>query len=143
MHKGREINETRISGNFSPLENSESYLVTVPDLPGCVTTGKDLADALDMTIDAASGWVLTEVEDGNPVPEASPVNRIQFEDDESFISVISLDMAAYAAKYGSKSVRKNTTIPVWMDTFIAKNDLSISKNLQDAVMQLYSQQQTA
>lgn len=128
---------------FSPLENSEGYLVTVPDLPGCFTEGKDLPEAIDMAVDAASGWVLTEVEDGNPVPEASPVNSIQLEDDESFVSVISLDMAAYAAKYGNKSVRKNTTIPAWMDTFITKNNLSISKILQDAVMQLYRQQQTA
>lgn len=90
-----------------------------------------------MAVDAASGWVLTEVEDGNPIPEASPVNSIKIDDEESFVSVISLDMTAYAAKYGSKSVRKNTTIPAWMDTFITKNNLSISKILQDAVMQLY------
>ena len=52
-------------------------------------------------------------------------------------------MEAYAQKYGSKSVRKNATIPAWMDTFIEKNNLSISKILQDAVLQIYQKQQFA
>ena len=57
--------------------------------------------------------------------------------------MIFLDMEAYAQKYGSKSVRKNATIPAWMDTFIEKNNLSISKILQDAVLQIYQKQQFA
>ena len=39
-----------------PMEEHEGgYTVEVPDLPGCVTEGHDLADALDMARDAASG----------------------------------------------------------------------------------------
>ena len=38
-----------------PMEEHEGgYTVEVPDLPGCVTEGHDLADALDMARDAAS-----------------------------------------------------------------------------------------
>lgn len=36
----------------------------VPDLPGCVTEGDSLADAILMAADAASGRVLDELEDG-------------------------------------------------------------------------------
>ena len=46
------------------------YVVSFPDLPGCVTGGDDMAEAVFMAEDAASGWVLTELEDGNKVPEA-------------------------------------------------------------------------
>ena len=58
-----------------PFENGEGYTVTVPDLPGCVTEGNTLADAILMAEDAASGWVLAELEDGNPIPPASRPKR--------------------------------------------------------------------
>ena len=52
---------------FTPFEDgSGGYTVEFPDLPGCVTEGEDMAEALFMAEDAASGWVLTELEDGNP-----------------------------------------------------------------------------
>ena len=55
---------------FTPCEQNEGgYTVEVPDLKGCVTEGDDLAEAIEMGIDAASGWVLDELENGNNIPE--------------------------------------------------------------------------
>ena len=51
---------------FTPCIEKEGYTVEVPDLPGCVTEGKDLVDAIEMGVDAASGWVLGELEEGRP-----------------------------------------------------------------------------
>ena len=49
---------------FYPYEGKEDgYTVVVPDLPGCVSEGDTLADAIIMATDAASGWVLDELED--------------------------------------------------------------------------------
>lgn len=58
---------------FYPYSNDEGsgYTVVVPDLLGCTTCGDSLAEAIEMGIDAASGWVLTEMEDGKPIPQAS------------------------------------------------------------------------
>ena len=86
---------------FSPLEQSEGYCVTFPDLPGCVTQGNSLADAIDMAVDAASGWVLDELEDGKEVPKASRRNNIVLESKDDFVNLIVLDMDAYAEKCGS------------------------------------------
>ena len=50
---------------FKPFtDQSGGYVVEFPDLPGCVTEGKDLEQAIEMGIDAASGWILGELEDG-------------------------------------------------------------------------------
>ena len=40
-------------------DKKTGYTVEVPDLPGCVTEGSDMIEAIEMGIDAASGWVLT------------------------------------------------------------------------------------
>lgn len=123
---------------FSPQEDGTGYTVTVPDLPGCVTEGDTLADAILMAQDAASGWVLDELEDGHRAPDASPVSAIPTEANE-FVSVLVLDMDSYAEKYGSKAVRKNLTIPAWLNTFGENLNLNFSKVLQDALQEMYLQ----
>ena len=122
---------------FYPCEEKEGgYTVEVPDLPGCVTEGDTLADAILMAVDAASGWVLDELEDGKPAPVASSPAEITPEDD-GFVTMIVLDMDAYAEKYGNKAVRKNLTIPAWLNTFAEKNNINFSQVLQDSLVSIY------
>ena len=120
---------------FTPCIEKEGYTVEVPDLPGCVTEGKDLVDAIEMGVDAASGWVLGELEEGNNIPAPSlRKENIKLEDPESFVSMLVLDMGAYAEKYGDKTVRKNITIPAWLNTYGEKNNINFSRVLQDALL---------
>lgn len=43
---------------FSPKESGNGYYASVPDLPGCISTGRDLNDAIDQITDAASSWLV-------------------------------------------------------------------------------------
>ena len=124
---------------FYKDEETGAYAIEVPDLPGCATGGGTLADAILMGIDAASGWVLTELEDGRPIPTSSPIDSIQ-PDDNGFVSVLVLDMDAYTEKYGSKTVRKNLTIPAWLNTFGESKNVNFSQILQDALTDMYNKQ---
>lgn len=123
-------------------ERKGAYAVEVPDLPGCVSGGDSLAEAISMATDAASGWVLDELEDGKSVPDASPIEKI-VPDAGGFVSMLVLDMDAYAEKYGEKSVRKNLTIPAWLNTFAENNHINFSQVLQDSLVALYQQKQQA
>lgn len=126
---------------LSPFEDgSGGYTVEVPDLPGCVTEGRDLADALLMAQDAASGWVLTELEEGRPAPKASKLSGIRTESSDQLVSMVALDMDSYAAKYGSKAVRKNVTIPAWLDTWAESAGINYSVALRDALETKYAAQ---
>ena len=124
---------------FYPDPDSLAFAVTVPDLPGCVSGGDSLASAIAMGEDAASGWILGELEAGNEIPPASNIKDIHPDPEigEGFVSLLSLDMDAYAAKYDSKSIRKNLTIPAWLNTFAEAEQLNISKVLQDALVAIY------
>lgn len=83
---------------FYPCEEKKGgYTVEVPDLPGCVSEGDTLADAIIMATDAASGWVLDELEDGKPAPKASSLESI-VPDEGGFVNMLVLDMDAYAEK---------------------------------------------
>lgn len=123
---------------FYPCEEMKGgFTVEVPDLPGCVSEGKDLADAILMATDAASGWVLDELEDGKSIPPSSPINNI-VPDEGGFVSMLVLDMDSYAEKYGDKAVRKNLTIPAWLNTFGEQNNINFSQVLQDALITRYN-----
>ena len=101
-----------------------------------------MAEAMVMGMDAASGWVLDELEDGKPAPPASPLESITPEPG-GFVSMLVLDMDSYAEKYGEKAVRKNLTIPAWLNTFAEKNHINFSQVLQDSLTAIYQQKQHA
>lgn len=122
------------------LEKIGGYTVEVPDLPGCVSEGDTLADAILMATDAASGWVLDELEDGKNAPPASPLESIVPESG-GFVNMLVLDMDAYAEKYGDKAVRKNLTIPAWLNTFAENNHINFSQVLQDSLIAIYQKKQ--
>lgn len=114
---------------------SSGYVAIVPDLCGCVTQGRTIEEAIEMATDAASGWVLDELEDGNEVPPASDFKDVKADAyPNGIVSVVTLDMDSYAEKYGSKSVRKNCTLPAWLNTRAENAHLNFSAILQEALM---------
>jgi predicted RNase H-like HicB family nuclease len=123
---------------FYKDEESDAYAVEIPDLPGCVTGGDTLADAILMGVDAASGWILTELEECRSIPSASAIDAIQ-PDSGGFVSLLVLDMDTYAERYGNKAVRKNLTIPAWLNTFAEANHINFSQVLQDSLTKIYQQ----
>lgn len=120
---------------FTPCLEKEGYTVVVPDLPGCVSEGDSLVNAIDMGTDAACGWILGELEDGNSIPSPTPHQELAAEEG-SFINLLVLDIDSYSEKYGDKSIRKNITIPAWLNTYGEAHNVNFSKVLQDALLQM-------
>ncbi|MDR1840452.1 MAG: type II toxin-antitoxin system HicB family antitoxin [Holophagales bacterium] len=87
---------------FYKDDESDAYAVVVPDLPGCVSGGYSLAEAILMGVDAASGWVLTALEKEWSIPPPSRIEDITPDEDQGsgFVNWIALDIEAYAEKYG-------------------------------------------
>lgn len=88
-----------------------------------------------MAEDAALGWLLTAVEEGENLPQASNIKNVQLENENGFVSLLLLDLGAYWAKYGKrKSVKKTLTIPMWLNEKAEKLGINFSKTLQDALL---------
>nr|DAW70646.1 MAG TPA: hypothetical protein [Caudoviricetes sp.] len=118
---------------FTPFDDGNGFTVEVPDLPGCVTEGGNLIEAIEMGTDAASGWILDEIENGNGFPAASGEIKAPV---GSFVNLLVLDIDSYAEQYGNKAVRRNITVPAWLDTYAQKNHLSLSRLVQDTLLTL-------
>jgi predicted RNase H-like HicB family nuclease len=54
-------------------DEDQAYLVTVPELPGCMTHGNSYEEAVKQGQDAIEGWIQVAQELGRPVP---PPNKV-------------------------------------------------------------------
>ena len=70
-----------------------------------------------------------------PSRQPSDISEIKIENKGDFVNMIVLDMDSYSEKYGNKAVRKNCTIPAWLNTVAEKNDINFSAVLQEALCQ--------
>ena len=81
------------------------------------------------------------MKDGKPIPPASKIEDVQADERPGgFVNLIVLDMDTYAEKYGEKAVRKNLTIPAWLNTYAEANNVNFSRVLQDALVAMYQRQ---
>lgn len=118
---------------FYPCEEG-GYTVIFPDLPGCVTEGDTLSEAMDMAVDAASGWLLDSIENNEQIPQASDIKSIVADEYENgFVSLVSIDLDEYSKKYGDKAVKKTLTIPQWLNTLAERKGVNFSQILQTAL----------
>lgn len=84
------------------------------------------------------------MEDGRAVPHGRNITDVKpGRTGRGIVSLISLDMDAYAEKYGSKAVRKNVTIPAWLDTFGERNNINYSQVLREGLESRYRALQDA
>ena len=51
------------------LEDGGGYLIIFPGLPGCISDGDTLEEALHNGFDAAESWLYTAAEFGDPIPD--------------------------------------------------------------------------
>ncbi len=57
-------------------DDVEGYLAEAPELPGCVTAGETVEEALEMLRDAMEGWVECALLAGEEVPEPAASLRL-------------------------------------------------------------------
>lgn len=55
-----------------PSECGSGYVAYVPAIPGCVTEGDDLSEALAMAQDAAAAMLAVAAERGEEIPTEAP-----------------------------------------------------------------------
>lgn len=121
---------------FHPYDDGTGYEVSVPDLPGCYADGDTLADAMDNICDEAARYILIHMEAGQQIPKASAYRDILPREESSFVSLIMIDMGAYSDSHAVKSVRKNITIPAWLNAYGEARGVNFSRVLQDALLGL-------
>lgn len=123
------------TATFIPNEDGTKYYCRIPDLPGCITTGNNIDDAIEMITDAASNWLVVAEDEGNEIPAATPQHKLDIPENAA-CSIIRIDTFAYRAATDTRAVRKNVSLPAWMAALAEKHGVNCSQVLQDGLMQL-------
>lgn len=117
---------------FTPTEDGTEFYARVPDLPGCVTTGDSIEDAIEQITDAASGWLVVAEDQNLDIASATPQTDIPHETGD-ILSLICVDTIAYRALTDTRAVRKNVSLPAWMADLADRRGINCSQVLQDGL----------
>ena len=104
-------------------EEEDGILVDFPDLPSCYTDGATLDEAFENAEDALALalWQMEEEHAAIPAPSA--------------LAALHVPRGASVAlvRADTLPVRKNVTLPGWMDTLARERNINFSKLLQNAI----------
>ena len=103
-----------------------SYTITYPDIPGCISEGKSLENALYMAQSVLTQRIEYLFEEKEVPPNASYLQDIKPQQNE-FVNLVR------ASVKDNRAVRRTVSIPKWMDDQVADAGISLSRVLQDAL----------
>ncbi len=126
-------------------EDESNILIEVPDLDiltECNEEGQKkgtISDAIVMARDAIGLKIITSEECKMPIQKPSSLHSIDaskgaFADEgESFVSLVDVDITEYRRKHDNRMVKKNCTIPYYLNVMAEEAGINFSKLLQEAL----------
>lgn len=112
----------------------DEYYVKIPDMD-IATQGTSIENAIDMARDAICLTAVDMQEDGKTLPPASEISEITSDEKNAVITLVDADVAAYKRMLDKRAVRKNVTIPSWLNEAAEAQHINFSAVLQSALME--------
>lgn len=115
-------------------QGTSHIVVFVPDF-NINTQGSDYADAMEMARDAI-GLVGIDMEDEQePLPQPSALSSVIKEHETDVITLVDVDFTEYRRKNDLRTVRRNVSLPSWLNAEAEKAGVNVSAILQAALKQ--------
>ncbi|MCD8157671.1 MAG: type II toxin-antitoxin system HicB family antitoxin [Clostridiales bacterium] len=121
---------------FAIFEPSKTgYGVYFPDLPGCITVGKNLEEVERMAEEALGLHLWGMEKDNEEIPEATnpPFEEMTDSEEGSFVMPVTVYMPLVRNEMDNKAVKKTLTIPYWLNQIAEENKVNFSQILQTAL----------
>lgn len=115
-------------------QEGDDYNVYFPDLPGAITFGNDIEDAVFMAQDALEGHLLVMEDDGDDIPRPSEYKELAnvLEANEQ-LQLVTVDTKLVRIKEENKTVNKMVTLPKYMVVLGKEKGINFSQTLQRAL----------
>lgn len=115
------------------LGHGKSHIIVfVPDF-GINTQGADYADAIEMARDAIGLMGIDMEDDGEALPTPSELHVVKKESAEDIVTLVDVDFAEYRRQNDMRTVRRNVTLPSWLNSAAEKSGINVSAVLQRAL----------
>jgi predicted RNase H-like HicB family nuclease len=119
-----------------PVIISKGDKFLIASVPDCEidTQGKNIVEAIEMARDAISIWCVCEQDEGRKLPKPSETSAVKHGKGD-VVTLVDVDLAAYRRALDNRSIRKNLTIPSWLNEKAEKAGVNYSQILQTALKQ--------
>lgn len=117
-------------------DEKETVLVFIPDFNG-MTEGYGIADAIGMAKDYIGNRLYDKAD--AEFPASTPIADVDVskgefsESGKPFVSLVDVDMDVFRRKEKSRMVRRNITLPEWLDEMATEAKINVSAVVQDAL----------
>ena len=116
---------------FTKLD--DGYMVYVPDMDAN-TQGDSLAEAIEMARVMIGLMGIDMEDDKKPLPAPSELKAIKCGPND-FVSMVDIDFSEYRRANERRTVRRNVSLPSWLDAAAEKAGINVSSVLQNALKQ--------
>ena len=113
-------------------EDEKGISITFPDLPNCVTEGKDEIDALKSARECLGIVLLGMEEDNEKIPVPTALKNIKTKKNEKAI-LIDVYMPTVRLASVNRSVNRTVTLPAWLNAMALERNINFSHILQEAL----------
>ena len=107
-------------------------LVYVPDFE-INTEGADLADAMEMARDAIGLMGITMEDKGQELPAPSDLKTVTADADAELVTLVDVDFTEYRRANDMRTVRRNVSLPQWLNVQADRSGINVSAVLQKAL----------
>lgn len=120
---------------YAVFTQEDDYIdIVFPDLPGCVTFGDNLEDALYMSKDALEGHLLSLEDEGMSIPNSSTYRELLLNlKSNQQLQLINVDTDFLRRREENKAVNKMVTLPKWLVDLGKERKINFSQVLQQAL----------
>ncbi len=125
---------TRVYPAIVHKEDDGSWL-EFPDLPGCFTQGDNLEELMENAEEALGAYIAVKMEYKEEIPKASDISDIDTQGND-MKTYVKADVNKYHKD--TKAVKKMLSIPAWLAKEAESRNYSLSKILQEALMEKLS-----
>ena len=114
------------------MSKGKDYIVVfVPDF-NINTQGKDYADAIEMARDAIGLMGIDMEDDNETIPTPSEISAINASSGD-IVTLVDVDFTEYRRQNDMRTVRRNVTLPSWLNFAAEKSGINVSAVLQRAL----------
>lgn len=117
---------------ISPADGG--YIVYIPDFD-INTEENSLTDAIEMARDAIGLMGIVMEDDKEVLPAPSEMSTVTKETKNDIVTLVDVDFTEYRKQNDMRAVRRNVTLPSWLDYEAKKSGLNVSAVLQKALKQ--------
>ena len=114
------------------MPDKVGYVVYVPDF-NINTEGNSLTEAIEMARDAIGVVGIDMEDDGETLPEPTPISKVKADSAADIVTLVDVDFGEYRKKNDMRAVKKNCTIPSWLNFEAEKAGVNFSAILTAAL----------